>query len=112
MRRRGAEALVPFDPDIDRTECRNRRARREREAMERDADGNPIIPQGQPAARETIRQYAQPEGAYDFEQAAADQLQIPFSVAPAFITMLQSKPFSGQENENPNDHLEWVRMIC
>ena len=62
----------------------------------------------QPAARQTIRQYA----AYEFEQAAAEQQQVPFQIAPAFINMLQSKQFGGYENENPNDHLEWIRLIC
>ena len=126
MSRRGTP-LVPFDPDIDRTE-RRLRARRQEEIEMAEGQGNghdglrvdpPLIADHDnvinpppPAVERTIRDFMEPQGNFEIDPIIGREPQLPFQINPAFLAMLQSRQFGGHPHENAYDHLTWFRRLC
>ena len=73
----------------------------------------PHVPrrQQQPPIRRTIRDYAQPVGNHDEDELALEEPELPFVIAPAFLTMLLSQRFGGEDNENPHEYIDWFKQI-
>ena len=114
MQRRGAEELIDFDPEIERTLRRIRRERKEKMAVNEGDEVMDIAPVQEHNNDRPLYEYARPlvTGLHSSIRRPTVQANN-FEIKPAIIQMIQtSVQFSGLPSDDPNAHLANFLEIC